>query len=212
MALEGWSIKRMQRNEIKDFIERWHYSKSINGCKSSYHYGLFDSDMNMQGALFYGGMAMANQWKKFADNEQDVLELRRLCCVDETPKNAESFFIGATIRDLKKIWNGKVLVSYADKQYGHSGTIYKASNWELVEESKGAKVIRWGDKLYHDKTIRTKYKPPKFHKDQGVLFGDTEPQADGVLKPYAKRLLKALEDGEAHYTETLGKYTFIYKL
>jgi len=102
MSLKKWTVAKVERSDIKSFIEKWHYSKSINGCRSSYHYALYDEQNIMKGAMFYGGMAMANQWKKFATKEDDVLELRRLCCVDDTPKNTESFFIGATIRDLKK--------------------------------------------------------------------------------------------------------------
>lgn len=212
MSLKSWSVKRVQRFHIKEFIEMWHYSKSINGCKSTFHYALFDEDNNMKGAMFYGGMAMANQWKKFASKEDDVLELRRLCCVDETPKNTESFFIAKTIKDLKKIWNGKVLVSYADKEYGHTGIIYKASNWKMIEESNGAKVIKWGDKMFHDKAIRSKYKSDKFHSKQSVLFGEKLIEGSGTLKPYAKRIIEALDNGDAHYIKTLGKYTYIYEL
>ena len=210
MALQGWSVKRVDRLQVKIFIETWHYSKSINGCKSTFHYALFDDKQIMKGALFYGGMAMKNQWKKFSTKEDDVLELRRLCCVDDTPKNAESFFISKTIKDLKKIWKGKVLVSYADKQYGHTGIIYKASNWKLIEETKGAKVIKWGDKLFHDKATRTKYKSNKFNDKQTVLFGEQEREAQ--LKPYAKRIINALEKGDAKYINTLGKITYTYDL
>jgi len=192
MSLKKWTVAKVERSDIKSFIEKWHYSKSINGCRSSYHYALYDEQNIMKGAMFYGGMAMANQWKKFATKEDDVLELRRLCCVDDTPKNTESFFIGATIRDLKKNWQGKILVSYADKEYGHTGTIYKASNWEMIGETKGAKVIIFNGRRYHDKTIRTKYK--------------------GKLKPYAQKIKTALDNGNAYYKTTKGKYTYTYTI
>jgi hypothetical protein len=190
--LQGWYVKRVNRSDIKEFIEKWHYSQSINGCKASFCYALYNETDEMMGALFYGGMAMANQWKKFGEQENDVIELRRLCCVNDTPKNAESFFIGWSLRELRKDWGGKIVVSYADKEYGHEGIIYKASNWEMTGETKGAKVIIYGEKRYHDKTIRTKYK--------------------GKLKPYAQRIKDALECNEAYYKNTKGKYTYTYKL
>lgn len=192
MNLKGWSVKRVERNQIKEFIEQWHYSKSINGCKSSYCYALYDQNDVMKGALFYGRMAMFNQHKRFADNESDVIELRRLCCIDATPKNAESFFIGWSLRELKKDWGGKVVVSYADKEYGHEGTIYKASNWKMIGEVKGARVIVFEGRQYHDKTIRTKYK--------------------GKIKPYAQKIKDALDCGKAFYKTTKGKYTYQYIL
>lgn len=147
----------------------------------------------MVGAIFYGRMAMANQWKRFSDVPDNVIELRRLCCIDDTPRNAESFLIGRSLRLLRRLWNNRgIVVSYADKEYGHQGTIYKASNFEMVGEVKGANVIYWNGKRYHDKTIRTKYK--------------------GELKPFAMRVKAALESGEAYYKKTSGKYTYVYKL
>jgi len=192
MALEGWRVTACDRSDIKDFIERWHYSKSINGCISDYCFSLLDSDGEMKGALFYGRMAMANQWKRFAAAESEVIELRRLACVDSTPKNAESFLIGRSLRMLKKISPAKVVVSYADKEHGHSGVVYKASNFKQLEDIKGAKVIMFNGKQYHDKTIRTKYR--------------------GELKPFARRIKDALCSGQAIYKTTAGKCTYVYYL
>jgi len=192
MALQGWTVRRVDRKLIKDFIEKWHYSGSINGCIADYCYALFKPCGEMVGAMFFGRMAMANQWRRFSDNEKNVIELRRLCCVDDTPKNTESFFIGRSLRLLKKDWGKGIVVSYADKEYGHTGVIYKASNFEMIGEIKGAKVIYWNGRRYHDKTIRTKYK--------------------GELKPFAKRVKDALDNGEAYYKKTAGKYTYTYSL
>lgn len=191
MNVKSFTVKRVERVEVRDFIQENHYSKSINGCIADYCYALFDKD-RMIGAMFFGRMAMANQWKRFSDKENYVIELRRLCCIDDTPKNTESYFIGKALRLLKKEWGKGVVVSYADKEYGHSGVIYKASNFKMIGEIKGAKVIYWNGKRYHDKTIRTKYK--------------------GELKPFAKRVKYALEIGEAYYKKTAGKYTYIYNI
>ena len=193
MALQGYYVKQVERKDIKEFIETWHYSQSINGCISDYCFALFNPKDIMVGAMFYGRMAMANQWKRFSDSPDNVIELRRLCCIDDTPKNTESFFIGKTIKLLRKVWNNKgIIVSYADKEYGHEGVIYKASNFKDFGDISGAKVIIYNGKRYHDKTIRTKYK--------------------GELKPFAKKIKDALENGEAYYKKTKGKKTYIYNL
>ena len=191
MSVKKYEVIKCQRKDITDFIEKWHYSGNINGCMSDYCFGLYDGEI-MVGALFYGRMAMANQWKRFGGKEEDVIELRRLCCIDDTPKNTESYFIGATLRWLRKNTDIKIVVSYADKEYGHSGVIYKASNFRVEGERKGAKVILWNGKRYHDKAIRTKYK--------------------GELKPFAKRLVGALSKGEAQYKTTVGKICYTYLL
>jgi len=188
-VVKSFTVKAVNRSDIRDFIESNHYSNSINGCIADYCYALFDGG-KMIGAMFFGRMAMANQWKKYSDDESKVIELRRLCCIDDTPKNTESYFIGKALKMLKKDWGNGIVVSYADKEYGHCGTIYKASNFKMIREIKGAKVIYWNGKRYHDKTIRTKYK--------------------GELKPFAKRVKAALDSGDAYYKKTAGKYTYTY--
>src|SRR5688500_16484687 len=165
--MNGFEVKLVSRNDIKDFIERNHYSGNINGCIADFCFGLYNNG-SLIGALFYGRLAMANQWKRFSDSPDNVIELRRLCCIDDTPKNTESFFIGKTLRILKKLWRKDgIVVSYSDLEYGHSGTIYRASNFICLGQSKGAKIILFEGKRYHDKAIRTTYK--------------------GELKPFAKR-------------------------
>jgi hypothetical protein len=191
--LNGWIVERCLRNHIEPFIEKWHYSKSISGCTTSYCYRMFDANKLMVGAMFYGPMAMAGQYKRFSSNPNDVIELRRLCCIDGTPKNAESFFISKSLKKLSKDWNKNgIVVSYSDMEYGHHGTIYKASNFEDLGTIPGAKVIIWNGKKYHDKSLRAKY--------------------NGALKPFAKRLNEAVKSGNAVFKQTAGKRTFVYRL
>lgn len=187
----SYEVRLVERKDIAAFIETHHYSGSINGCIADYCFGLYDNEV-MVGAMFYGRMAMRNQFKRFAENEEDVTELRRLCCIDDTPKNTESYFIGRTLRWIGANTRIKIVVSYADKQYGHQGVIYKASNFTLEGERPGAKVIEHEGKIYHDKAIRTKYK--------------------GKLKPFAKKLREALTNGSAVYKTTAGKFCYTYLL
>lgn len=193
MALQGWTVEKAERKDIRAFIELWHYSKNINGCISDYCFALFSPDHKMKGAMFFGRMAMCNQWKRFSDCSDNVIELRRLCCVDDTPRNAESFFIGKSLRLLRRSWRRRgIVVSYADKDFGHTGVIYKATNFKLVGETPCGKIIMYNGKRYHDKAIRTKYK--------------------GVLKPFAQNIKAALLSGQAYYKKTAGKYIYVYQL
>lgn len=189
--VKSFKVDICNRDDIVGFVEHWHYSKSINGIISDFCFKLTDNGQVI-GAAIYGKLAMANQWKRFGSSESDVIELRRLCCVDKTPKNTESFFIAQTLKWLKKHTQIKTVVSYADMQHNHVGTIYKASNFECLGSQPGAKVIVWNGKKYHDKSIRTKYK--------------------GELKPFSIELKKALDAGIAVYQATAGKVAYKYQL
>ena len=186
MSVKNYTVSLCNRNEIKEFIETYHYSKNINGISSPYCFKLLDNG-DMIGAMVYGYIAMQGVWKKYAEKETDLIELRRLCCIDDTPKNTESYFIGYTLRWLRDNTKVKKVISYADETYNHKGVIYKASNFKHLGMTKNGKVIVYKNKLYHDKTIRTK-------------------------KPYAERIKTALDNGTAHYRDTLGKHIYMYEL
>ena len=142
--------------------------------------------------MLYGGLGMANAWKKYGQNESDVIELRRLCCIDDTPKCTESYFIGKTLRWLKKNTKHKTIVSYADTNYNHTGIIYRATNFKYEGLTAEGKVIDYNGKTYHDKSVRTKY--------------------NGKLKPFSQELKNALITGKAKYIKTFGKHIFTFKL
>jgi hypothetical protein len=54
-----------------------------------------------------------------------LVELRRFCMIDDTPKHSESRSISIMLRALRKHGVQRVL-SYADPTHGHVGMIYKA--------------------------------------------------------------------------------------
>ena len=191
-AVRDFEVMLCSRKEIADFIEYWHYSKNVNGLTTDYCFKLLDSNKNIIGGMIYGKIAMANVWKKYAKNENQLIELKRLCCIDNTPKNTESYFIGHTLRWLKKNTLIEKVISYADTTYLHQGTIYKASNFKYLGMTKNGKIIMYNGMRYHDKTIRTKYK--------------------GHLKPFAIEIKKALENGCAKYVNTFGKHIYLYDL
>lgn len=186
------TIKPCEVGEIKKFIETNHYSKSINGVKV---FSCFKVEHNgtLVGAVLFGAMA-TTAWKKFADSEKNVLELRRLVLDDLVGKNAESRVIGYCLRYIKKVFpNIRVVVSYADPYYGHTGTIYRASNFEYVGLSGKDKgfLDETTGKLYHSRALRTKYK--------------------GDYKPFVKKLREKLANGELVPVELPQKHCFVFK-
>lgn len=174
------------------FVEKLHYSKNVNGIISDYCFRMINEKNELIGAIIYGRIAMRGVWKKYVERENDLIELRRLVCIDETPKNAESFFIAKTIKWLLRNTNIKKIISYADNTQGHTGVIYRASNFDFIGETNSGRLIEYNGRKYHDKTIRTKY--------------------NGKTKPFAKEIKKALDNGLAKYIETKTKNIFVFDL
>lgn len=158
----------------------------------------------MIGTMVYGYTAMVNQWKAFTEygveQESDMLELRRLVCIDDTPRNTESYFIGKTLKWLKRYTDYKIIVSYADPHHGHAGTIYKASDFKHVGMSAPGKIIDFQGRRYHDKSIRD------YNRAHCKKTGEKIPAT------IALKLQKALESGDAQMVPTPGKHIYVYNL
>jgi hypothetical protein len=65
------------------------------------------------------------------------LELARLYISDEAGRNSESRFIGWCLRWLRRNTKVRTIISYADPEHGHLGTIYAASNFRYYGLEKG---------------------------------------------------------------------------
>ena len=132
----NYTFALVDREEVQPLIEKWHYTHSINGVNSAYCFGLYDGDKLIGGAIL-GQPAIPNTLKCYSENgKYKLLEIRRFVCVDNTPKNTESYFLGHIQRWLKKNTDVERILSYADSDQGHNGTIYKATNFKYIGQTQ----------------------------------------------------------------------------
>lgn len=127
--VKHYTIQTIPAKTAKTFVLTWHYSRSMPASKVCY--GLYRG-VELIGAAVYGLPAMRHQALCY---DCDI-ELRRLCLVDNTPKNAESRFIGLTLKALRK-QGYRAVLSLADPEHAHQGTIYRASNFDCLGEERG---------------------------------------------------------------------------
>lgn len=173
--------------ETKDFIARWHYSKSSRSQQQKHVFKLVDKSNRLVGVAIYGKPMSRHHTK-------ETLELRRLCLIDDTPRNTESFFIGKTLRWLGKNTSYSQVISFADPNHGHLGTIYKASNftYEGLENSPNPRVVQYGDKQIH---MRQYYQ-----------------KKDGHYTNNAIKLQASVQNGDAEIIKQERKHKYTYKL
>jgi len=162
LKVSDYTVELSNYQTVKPFIEKWHYSGSVRGLHISYCFTLFSPDgpfglPKMIGAMVYGEPAMPDVSKKYwPENPKIVLELNRLCCIDDTLKNTESYFIGQTMRWLKKNSDYRVIISFADPAQGHTGTIYKATNFKHKGMTSGAKALFVDGERLHQRMLTKK--------------------------------------------------------
>ena len=127
MALGGYEVHAIDSATALAIVKKNHYLH--RGAPASHCYGLFDEMLNLIGVAIYGVPASPSLCRGIAGEEEadSVLELTRLWIADWTPKNAESFLIGRSLKLLPL--DKDIIVSFAEIEAGHSGTIYQATNW-----------------------------------------------------------------------------------
>ena len=164
MSVTDFTVEYINRKALASFIEKHHYSQNVNGIQSYHHFGLY-TDGNfglpkMIGAMMYAMPSMPHTAAKYNPiNPDRCMELRRLVCIDDTPKNTESYFIGKTLRWLKHNTDIEVIVSFADQHYGHSGIIYKASNFDYLGETGSARVLMVDGREMHTRSLNQDKRP-----------------------------------------------------
>jgi hypothetical protein len=191
----NYTVEVVPRKSIQAFIEEYHYSHNCNGIQGLECFALFREGNfgipEMIGAMMYAIPSMPNTAKRYNPiNPKRCVELRRLVCIDNTPTNTESFFIGRTIRWLRQNTDYEVIVSFADKHYGHTGIVYRASNFEFLGETAPGRVLVVDGKEYHSRTL-------------------SQP-----IKPYSRRIRRRWEDKdpEVFFKKRDSKNKYVYYL
>ena len=208
MSVTDFIVEEIPRKSVVKFIEKHHYSHNVNGVQSLYHYGLFTEGNfgipKMIGAMMYAYPSMPATAAKYNPiNPEKCLELRRLVCIDDTPKNTESYFIGQTFKLLKRDTDMEVIVSFADQPHGHTGVIYKATNFDYLGETAKGRILMVDGKEMHSRSLNQLDRPygrelNRRYKagDENIFWKKTNPKHIYVyyLNKRIKRQIKKIND------------------
>lgn len=125
-----YTVRKIRHAVGAAYIRKHHYARKCSNT-AVYMFGLYTKTNQLVGAAQFipptstAAKTVSGDWKS-------VLCLSRFVVGNWLPNNTESLFLGACIRELKKQNKWRMLLTYADSAYGHSGTIYRATNWEYL--------------------------------------------------------------------------------
>jgi hypothetical protein len=176
MALQGYKVEHISFSDtVRSFLRKWHYSDYVN-IQAKEVFGLFRDGAflpEMVGVCIYTRPAGPTAAQKYYPQDPDkCLELRRLCLVDDTPKNAESFFVSRTLKWLRKNTDWKFVVSYADPEQGHKGVIYRAANFKYEGTTSSGQSLLVDGKPFHIRTLTMIDRPYGVEINQRYKAGD----------------------------------------
>ena len=183
-------VKRIENHETDVWLLEKHYAK--RKCQRMFCFGLFIDDQ-LEGIVTYGMPPSPQVGRGFLGEEHrtDVIELNRLCVNERAPKNAASFLVGRSLRELKD-W---AVVSYADGAMGHIGYIYQATNFLYCGAAKSHDKEYWIDGQWvHAKVLTNRgiTAPSVYAKENNIPVKHPEPKhryiyfANKKLRKYLK--------------------------
>lgn len=139
LALEPlpWSVEVCTLAEANALLTGRHYlgpSRSARIC-----YGVFAHDT----------LVACQVWRwptaRMLPSDGTWLELSRWCLTSEAGANAGSRMMSAVAKDLRSRYpNVETLVSYSDPVHGHTGSLYRASNWRYAPTHIGLRFDKDG--------------------------------------------------------------------
>ena len=165
MALENYQIRQIDYSTAMDIVVRKHYLHRKAPCSVAFglHLG-----SEIKGVVCYGTPSSAPLRRGIAgvEHSHNVVELTRLWVCDSVPRNGESFLIGRTLSRSGK----EIVVSFAEIQQGHVGTVYQATNW--IYTGLSAKRTNWTVKGMekHCQTLADKYTAKEIREKYGDRF------------------------------------------
>lgn len=126
---KDWEVVPIPMKEGKRLVEAFHYSRS-HANTATYLHGLKTREVLSQteGVAWWMPPTRSAGEHLAGDGWQGVLSLSRLVCDPSVPPNGASFLLAGSMKLIDRDrW--PVLVTYADTNQGHTGAIYKATNW-----------------------------------------------------------------------------------
>jgi hypothetical protein len=145
-------VRPISYRDAREPIERFHYLHSMpSGVVGSF--GVY-ADGALAGAVVFANGNLNGHKLVSGSRPGDCATLARLWLDDQLGPNSESRVLGIVLRHLGRTTPLKFLLSYADPEAGHVGTIYQATNWIYLGPSGEAGYFDVGaGSLRHPRTV-----------------------------------------------------------
>jgi len=127
-----WEVRTTTLAKGQELVRAYHYAKGGSNT-ATYMHGLFPIGAFWEdecvGIAWWLPPTKSAALATYPGDWRGVLCLSRLVVVPDVPKNGASFLLGRSMKMIdRERW--PCLVTYADEWQGHTGAIYRATNWD----------------------------------------------------------------------------------
>lgn len=168
--------------------KNWHYSKSVP-VPPLVKIGVWENEKYIGCVIFSRG-ASSNLLKPYGLKSDEGCELTRVALKSHVSKVSRIIRLGMMF--LKKNSPAlRLIVSFADPQYGHNGGIYQAGNWIYCGDTASSAEYWHNGKRLHSRQISEK----GWNIQQGKKINTVKPSECVIVKTKGKhRYLMPLDD------------------
>lgn len=179
-------------------VEKWHYSKRMPKSKLNL-FGAWEDDQFV-GTVIFGVGATSDMVAQFGLDKWHGCELVRVAlCEHAAPVTR---IVSMTIKQMVKHNPGlRLVVSYADPEQGHVGSIYQAGNWIYTGRTAQTDEYIVNGKKWHGRALRHEKPDHMTTKQYLEMQGDYE-----IVKGSSKyRYCYPLDRAMRRYLATLAQ-------
>jgi hypothetical protein len=150
-------VKPVTATVARRVCEARHYLHTYPGG-AVLNFGVFVGNLMLGVAVLGVGPTNLHRLIKDAKNHE-VVCLARLWLDDRLGRNSESRALGVILRMLKRGQTTvRAVVAYSDPLAGHTGTIYRASGFFYLGESRGMPLYKFPDgSVHHSRSLSHSY-------------------------------------------------------
>jgi hypothetical protein len=210
VTMDQFDVSRVELRPItndtaRNIIVKYHYTHSWPVAIICL--GLY-IDNKLNGVVVYGHSATPRMENSLPS--ANYLELQRLFSFDWAGRNTESYMISQSIKYIKKYHsNIECLVSFADPNVNHNGTIYQASNWLYcgLSDTTGGYQYLFDGQWQHARSTVAKF-GTRMHSEIIKMF----PNIEFRRIPRKYRYIYILSKNKAHKKQLMKSLLEKYQI
>lgn len=179
-------------------VQNWHYSGRMPTGKLV-KIGVWEDDQ-FTGSVIYSRGGAPNIGEPYGLDQTEVCELTRVALDDhDTPVTRILSISRKLLTD--RCPGLRLVVSYADPEQDHVGTIYQADNWIFSHQLDGRDYISIDGETHHPRSLNATYGTSSVEKLQSAI-GKDRVERDPVEGKY--KYLYPLDDDIRDRIESMG--------
>jgi hypothetical protein len=198
------------RKAVDFSCKNYHYSKNAAPRAHDLAFSVFENDV-FCGVICFGRGATNDIGKPYGLNSGECIELIRVALNGKQLLTSKALSIAMKL--VKKYAPlTRMLISFADPEQNHTGTIYQATNWYYVGRTIPAKEYLLNGQKIHGRTYRSKGKPKEAIETYGSskiryiypLDKSLIPLCKSLSKPYPKQAVEVHKLNSSQSSEKVG--------